>query len=786
MNIDRFSINVFVMILVTLLFTACSVKELEPVVVKNTQKEIDYNKDIKPILDSRCVVCHSCYNSPCQAKFSSYDGVDRGGSKIKVYDAARFSSIDPTRLFIDAKNTKEWRTKGFYSLTESLDTNESVNDSIMIHMLTQKMKNPEIIGDYAPETDTLTCPRDKDEVNEYFDEKPNHGMPYGMPALKQVEYETLAYWLHKGAKGPQKKKVVLDKKIKKKIELWEKFLNKDDAKHSVTARYLYEHLFLAHLNFKSAPKDFYSLVRSRTPYPQEVDVIASIRPFDDPKVDKFYYRFVKIDSTIVYKTHMVFKLDDKKLQRFEELFIKPKWEEKPHFVDYETVSSANPFIKFKQIPVRSRYQFLLDNAHYTVMTFIRGPVCRGQIALNVIHDHFWVMFQDPDYDLSVRYPEFLNRQVKNLEMPIKTVNKSVFEAFSDEYRDKYKQYYIEKENFYDIIFKDGIGMEGIWKGNVPSDSPVLTIYRHFDSASVHKGALGKLPRTAWVIDYPQFERIYYSLVAGYDVFGNLSHQSNIRRYMDFLRMEGEANFLSYMPYEKRLDIFKSWYIGDDEIQERKNHVIDRKVKIKYKTKNYMSEFFENAINNHILKSTGIKFDNINYFYKDETVPTMPKEFKTKEDIKNGFRSLTAPSRSFVKRMKDTNVNVILLRIKEFNGKDVVVSIVINKWHDNVNSMLGEHNRLNPDKDTIDFIKGSVGSYPNMFAVVDYTELPDFFDLMQNFDFTEKYLGKIKKYLVSRDDKKFWETYDWFQDNFNKSNPTEAGLYDLNRYYKSTF
>jgi hypothetical protein len=88
--------------------------------------------------------------------------------------------------------------------------------------------------------------------------------------------------------------------------------------------------------------------------------------------------------------------------------------------------SANPFEAFYQIPAKSRYQFLLDNAHYTVMTFIRGPVCRGQMALNVIHDHFWLMFQDPKYDLSVQYPGFLLMQKDNLSMPIETSSKDIF------------------------------------------------------------------------------------------------------------------------------------------------------------------------------------------------------------------------------------------------------------------------------------------------------------------------------------------------------------------------
>ncbi|WP_346657193.1 fatty acid cis/trans isomerase [Pseudomonas sp. SWRI154] len=32
------------------------------------------------------------------------------------------------------------------------------------------------------------------------------------------------------------------------------------------------------------------------------------------------------------------------------------------------------------MPAQARYQFMLDNAENFVRTFIRGPVCRGQIA----------------------------------------------------------------------------------------------------------------------------------------------------------------------------------------------------------------------------------------------------------------------------------------------------------------------------------------------------------------------------------------------------------------------
>ena len=766
--------------------TGCRTPELKPVKVEPTTRNIDYLQDVKPILDKRCVTCHSCYNSPCQTKFSSFDGVDRGGSKIAVYDALRLKAQDPTRLFIDAQNTQEWREKGFYSVTKKYDANSSYNDSIMLQMLYSKEKNPQSIGSYNPEEDKLSCPRDKDEIAEYMDEKPNHGMPYGLPKITDNEYKTLASWLYQGAKGPTKQEQMMistpSSKAAKEIEKWESFFNKTDAKHVMTSRYLYEHLHLAHWNFTESPSEYFEMVRSKTASPAPVELIPSLRPYDDPKVEKFYYRLIKMHSTTVHKTHMVVRFNDTEMTRIKELFIAPKWMETPHVMSYDTKVSANPFVNYFQIPAESRYNFLLDHSHYIIMTFIRGPVCRGQMALNVIHDHFWLMFQDPKYDLSVQNPGFLLNQKENLSMPIETSSQSVLDTFSDDYKERFEQYFIEKEKLYDSIYPSGQGIESIWAGNKPSDAPIMTIYRHFNSASVQKGVVGELPRTMWVLDYSQLERIYYLLVAGYDVFGNISHQTNIRRYFDYIRMEGEMNFLSYMPKERRLEMFKSWYIGDKDIQELESIDIgSRDTAIKFTSKHVRGDFIENVVKNRILKSTAITFDDINYYSEGQVPPTMPKEFKNIDDLKDGFRSLTAPGTGFISYVSDNQVNIILLRIKMPDGTDIVGSIIINRWHDNVNSMFnGEQS--NPEKDTIDFVKGYIGSYPNVFSTVEYKDLPDFFDMLKNFDGSPTYKMKIKKYFVGRNDPAFWETFDWFQKDFEKSDPIESGLFDLNRYY----
>jgi len=109
-------------------------------------------------------------------------------------------------------------------------------------------------------------------------------------------------------------------------------------------------------------------------------------------------------------------------------------------------------------------------------------------------------------------------------------------------------------------------------------------------------------------------------------------------------------------------------------------------------------------------------------------------------------------------------------------------MVINRWHDNVNAMFGERYRLDPSKDSVDFIEGSLGSYPNMFFVIKERELPDFFNLLESFDGSEKDIAHLLHYAVTRDDPNFWKHFDWFQNEFYNLEPLEAGLYDLNRYY----
>lgn len=770
-----------------LLMAACAPAPPPSVAVQPPERPLSYLSDIKPILDRRCVVCHSCYNSPCQLKLSSFEGLDRGASKKAVYNALRLKTMEPTRLFIDAQTTGAWRQKGFSSVTASTAP-AGYNNSLMLQLLQHKMTHPQSRGDYFPEANNLTCAENTSELGGYLEKHPNGGMPFGFPPLQEEEFARIAGWLAQGAPGPNDAEQALLTGLAMEdlaaITHWESFLNQQDAKHRITARYLYEHLFLAHINFSQTATTFYELVRSRTPPGQPLDLVATVRPYDDPGTDRVYYRFRRIHSTIVYKTHMVFTLDKAERQRVEELFITPAWQEPPHLVGYDPILAANPFAAFAQIPVRSRYRFLLDHAHYIIMTFIRGPVCKGQIALNVIHDHFWVMFLDPDADLSVRFPAFLRLHLDNLRMPIEKGSRfPVIGIIGNPYHKRAQRFFRARQEFYAAHYYDGLSYDAIWKGERPGDSPLLTVYRHFDSASSHRGLLGELPGTMWLIDYPLFERIYYALVAGFDVYGTMGHQLALRLYMDNLRVEAESYFLEFMPADRRKAMLQSWY-GTVPYEKIKAVQTRMPAAITFVSKDPKREFIESLVHKYLPDALGINFDPINYFPEDqESHPTLPAEYACRADYLQGLRAVSRPGASFVRVFDSFHANLAYLRIRMGKGQeDYVVSLVINRWHDNVTYLFAEKQALDSNRDRIDILPGFIGSYPNYFFDVRVEDLPDFLDLLENMRDTPEDKARLRRYGVNRADPGFWSHYDWFQARFLRDEPVRGGLFDLNRYF----
>ena len=106
------------------------------------------------------------------------------------------------------------------------------------------------------------------------------------------------------------------------------------------------------------------------------------------------------------------------MARYRELFLGDDYVV-TQLPSYDPATTANPFKTFAALPARSRYQFMLDDAHFFVEGFIKGPVCRGQVALNVINDHFFIAFFDPARDTDQQRYALSQPGQRSVEHPLR-------------------------------------------------------------------------------------------------------------------------------------------------------------------------------------------------------------------------------------------------------------------------------------------------------------------------------------------------------------------------------
>ncbi|MEM9108225.1 MAG: fatty acid cis/trans isomerase, partial [Pseudomonadota bacterium] len=604
----------------------------------------------------------------------------------------------------------------------------------------------------------------------YVANHPHGGMPYGTAPLSDEDYKLLVDWAESGAPLPGRNRGISDEAARN-IGQIEAFLNEEFADRPLVPRYIYEHLFLAHLHLEGDGTDrFFRLIRSSTPPGEAAVEIATRRPFDDPGPAPFYYRVIPVNGTIVHKNHIVYPIGAKRLDRFRTLFgSTPPSDTRAAYSD---AAGGNPFTTFADIPAASRYQFLLDDAHYYIRNFIRGPVCHGQVAVDVIEDRFWVTFLDPDADLSVTDDTYLQEAAPLLELPVAAIGGSLRERASKFISEGPAEYLRYRQERYAAAatYADGPTYDFIWDGDGSNASARLTVYRHFDNASVVTGFVGAVPETAWVIDFPLLERIYYDLVAGFDVFGNVEHQLTTRLYMDGLRREGEAIFLSFLPPETREPLHAQWYRGPiaSLVNRIKEQPVDTTTPtgIPYDSGNPKSEFLTEVLRRG--PALWPLTDPINRCTGDECAPT--------DSAAGQLRDLSDQTGAWVKFLPD--LAVLLVR----DGPAVeIFSLVHDKAHSNVAFLFREAARREPDEDRLTIIEGQFGSYPNFYFSVDRSELSAFVaDLKQVHD-QAGYMDFVRRYGVRRSSPLFWQTIDQVQAAMDRQDAIQTGLLDINRY-----
>ena len=712
------------------------------------------------VFESRCVVCHGCYDAPCQLKLDTYTGIARGASERKVYEGTRLHAAEPTRLDIDAHDVPGWRQKRFFAVLPE-GAHSDPRASLLLRMLELKRAHPlppaqDLGAEFTFELDRKQTCTDAAHFDRYAKAHPLWGMPYGFPGLSDSEEGALVHWVRDGA--PYLEPPSLPAAVEQSIETWETFLNQPSNKERLMGRYIYEHLFLASIYFAGIDDaQFFRLVRSRTPPGALVDEIATRRPFDDPDTHRLYYRFVRRVGPALSKTHMVYPLDARRLELYRELFLAPDYVV-DRLPSYEPEVGANPFRAFAAIPVRSRYRFMLTEAEFTIMGFIKGPVCRGQIALNVIEDRFWITFLDPDVPWMTDEASFLASEQPNLDMPAENGSSSLSLQWSA-YEPAHTRYMAKRSEFLRarISAGRGIDLSSIWDGDGDNANAALTVFRHFDSATVVQGLVGGPPKTAWVIDYPLLERIHYLLVAGFDVFGNVGHQVSTRVYMDFLRMEGESNFMLLLPPERRAALVASWYRGVTGPGKARAEAellgFAGAPRISYRTATPELELFE-LLRGRVKQVLAHRYE----------LPRGELALARLAAVRGVAASFMAESSFLTLRDGENRTHFSILR---------------ESAHTNVAHLFGEASRRVKAEDGLSVVPGFLSSYPNALFEVGRDELDVFVDAVGKLDSAAAYRALRLRFGVLRNSPRFWQHSDRINLENHRLGPIDAGRFDYN-------
>ena len=332
----------------------------------------------------------------------------------------------------------------------------------------------------------------------------------------------------------------------------------------------------------------------------------------------------------------------------------------------------------------------------------------------------------------------------------------------------------------------GYGIAYIWNGGGHNPNALLTILRHFDNATVTKGAAGDLPKTLFVLDYPLFESLVYNLVVNYDVFGNVGHQVLTQLYMDLIRMGAEDLFLSFLPPSQRLPLRRSWYRGGVLTELKLRYVfplLDDTVPtgVVYRDEaSAKEELVERVIGEHLSPQVRGRPDALNW----KTLPLPPGATAAPalhhagagaapDCLDQGCRGVT------VRALLLPDLAVVLVRGKDGHAR--LYSLVHDREHENVSWMFDELGRLAPQEDSLTVISGVPGAYPNMFFEVPEAEIDVFSRTVARISSVADYERLVDRFGVRRSNQKFWTVYDAINSAHLANDSVRSGTLDLTRY-----
>ena len=160
-----------------------------------TAQAIHFNQQIQPIIENRCVVCHGCYDAPCQLKMESRAGIERGANKAIVYSGERLLTANISDSLsklteLNSDSLAPLRQQGFFPVLNERQQTEQANTQASLFYQMVQLKKQHPLPNEALLNDSFDVSLDRsqqcptiEEFAQYKSNLPLGGMPYALQGL---------------------------------------------------------------------------------------------------------------------------------------------------------------------------------------------------------------------------------------------------------------------------------------------------------------------------------------------------------------------------------------------------------------------------------------------------------------------------------------------------------------------------------------------------------------------------------------------------------------------------
>lgn len=736
---------------------------------------------VQQILAGSCATCHQCSTSPCQLKLTESGGVQRGANAYNIFTELFKSDKGSTIRIKDTegKSREELDKLGFYSVLKGGENSE------MYKLIEAGLKQNEPGFDLTAAWNLYQKgPRDLKfdalmNDPKKIAERLSHfglGMPFGTTMRKQDAMKLLE-WIKAGAPGPTKEaqEVIATPRDPKIVAEWETFFNQSTPKGKLAMRYLFEHMGFAKIHFdesKDGRGDFFEMVRSSTPPGQPIKEIVTDINSDDPK-GEFYYRLKKHTGIIAAKDTTVFHLTGDVKKHWDELFLKSNW----NVSKVPSYASGNPFENFDQIPAKIRYQFMMENSHHMINAMVQADVCTGGTATYAIRDRFGVVFLKPDADPTAIDPKLGGKAYDHLDPAATSLDgPGMDRLYSQRFEQKMKE-----------LRPNGITIDDIWDGSNLSDpndksrsdkNAFITVFRHNTNASSHQGPIGQFPETMALVDYANFERLFYDLVVNYKPWEGPVHKTGTWTTMSLIRGKWENTFRFLAPEQMRKDLYDETTKGFGALTE--TPMLGKGLPTGLKDIDPKKPM--QSIVSQLRKHLGPTVAPETILDPDPMKPvdaSVPDQVTDRDSLEKALHALTLKRGGYSSAIPETT----WITVKDDKGNDLDYTVLVNRVYKSNSRLVGYfandipipllNNHL-PDQDSLSVVRGHIGAFPELIM-----ELPmrDVSGVVK--DATRGELKTVRnKYELKRNSTAFAEYIE--REHKKRVNDLDSGIVDISR------